>query len=29
MPWPSCVAIGPGQASAIAQPVPKTTLPTM
>src|SRR4051795_36271 len=28
MPWPSCVAIGPGQASATPQPIPKTRLPT-
>jgi hypothetical protein len=27
-PWPTCVAMGPGQASATAQPTPKITLPT-
>ena len=27
-PWPTCVAIGPGQASATAQPTPKVRLPT-
>ena len=27
-PWPTCVAIGPGHASATAQPTPKIRLPT-
>jgi hypothetical protein len=27
-PWPTWVAIGPGHASATAQPTPKSTLPT-
>ena len=29
MPWPTCVATGPGQASEIPQPTPNTRLPAM